>query len=60
MQKWILLVWTECLGCTKVGGGVLGEFYHKRHGKQEWIKNQMKAQKQKVSFQKKINPRKDF
>ena len=38
IQKWILLVWTETLGCPKVEGGVLGEFYHKRHGKQEWIK----------------------
>ena len=24
IQKWILLVWTECLGCTNVGGGVFG------------------------------------
>ena len=31
-------------------GGVWGEFYHKRHGKQEWIQNQKKAQKQKVFF----------
>ena len=32
IQKWILLVWTECLGCTKVGGEVLGKFYHRWHG----------------------------
>ena len=33
IQKWILFVWTECVGCTKVGGGILGKFHHRRHGK---------------------------
>ena len=49
---WVVPRWEE---------GFLREFHHKRHGKQEWIKNKMKARKTKrFSFQKKQNPRKDF
>ena len=59
-KKRILLVWTECLGCPKVEGGVLGKFYHKRLGKQEWIKNQIKAQNQKGFFLEETKSKKRF
>ena len=50
IQKWILLVWTECLGCTKVGGGVLGKFHHRRHGKIQKGSKPNKSPKTKKVF----------
>ena len=42
-----LTSWDRMFGCPKVEGGVLGEFYHKRHGKTRMDQNQRKAQNQK-------------
>ena len=36
------------MGCTKVEGGVLGEFYHKRHGKTRMDQNSNKSPKPKA------------